>query len=216
MHKIIDLCTINNIKIAGVVDGDYWGNTEKLSGIPVIDTESSFTDPQKLQHYRDCYNFFCATNWSPENDSVTVRNKNKRERLIDLIDQYQLNCISLVDPMARVSFSAKIGKGVYIDAFVLVETFAEIQDHASVYAFTGVGHHTIIMRNCVVQRHCSIAGECVFEPNTYLGTAVKALKTGAVFGPNTFIHEAVYIRRGTVANEVVKMDGDNMSRVKII
>lgn len=216
MSKVIDLCGFYNIEITGIIDGDYWNNTDTLSGIPVIDTEVSFNDPVKLQYYKNNYNFFCATNWAPENDAVTLRNKNKRSALIDLLDQYQLNCISLVDPSARISSSAKIGKGVYIDAFVLVETSAEIQDHAHVYAFTGIGHHTTVMRNCVIQRHCSIAGDCVFEPDTYIGTAVKALKTGAVFGRNTFVHEAVYIRRGTVPNEIVKFNGNNMSRIEII
>lgn len=212
----MDLCSFYNIEIAGIIDNDYWGNTADLSGIPVIDTETSFDDPVKLQHYRDNYNFFCATNWAPESDAVTVRNKNKRMQLIDLLDQHQLDCISLIDPSARISSSATIEPGVYIDAFVLIETSAEIHKHAHVYAFTGIGHHTIVMRNCVIQRHCSIAGDCVFEPNTYVGTAVKALKTGAVFGSNTFIHEAVYIRRGTVSNETVKFNGNNMSRVEII
>jgi hypothetical protein len=216
MSKLSDVCLINGIEIAGIIDSDYWGNTHSLSGIPVIDTELCFEDPDKLEHYRKGYNFFCATNWSPENDPATVRNRQKRSRLIDLMDHHALNCISLVDPLARVSTSAQIGRGVYVDAFVLIESQCEIDDHASIFAYTGLGHHTRVMRNCVIQRHCSIAGDCVFEPNTFVGTAVRALKTGARFGSGTFIQEAVYIRRGTVPDEVVGQRGKNMNRVKII
>lgn len=216
MSKLVDVCLINNIEIAGIIDSDYWGNTHSLSDIPVIDSEQCFQDSGKLEHYRTNFNFFCATNWSPENDLATVRNRDKRFKLINLIDQHKLNCISLVDPLSRISTSAYVGRGVYIDAFVLIESHCVIHDHASIYAYTGVGHHTQVMSNCVIQRHCSIAGDCVFEPNTYLGTAVKALKTGATFGKGTFIHEAVYIRRGTVPNETVGQHGKNMNRVIIL
>jgi UDP-3-O-[3-hydroxymyristoyl] glucosamine N-acyltransferase len=216
MSKLSDVCRINNIEIAGIIDNDYWGNTCSLSDIPVINGEQCFEDPAQLEHYRKNFNFFCATNWSPENDPATVRNRNKRFRLINLIDQHELNCISLIDPLSRISTSAYVGQGVYIDAFVLIESHCKIHNHSSIYAYTGIGHHTQVMSNCVIQRHCSIAGDCVFEPNTYLGTAVKALKTGATFGEGTFIHEAVYIRRGTVPNEIVGQRGKNMNRVIIL
>lgn len=216
MSKLNDVCQLAGIEIAGIIDSDYYGNTDSLSGIPVIDGEHSFLDSVKLEYYRNNFNFFCATNWQPERDSIILRNKEKRSRLIDLIDSCMLNCISLVDPFSRISGSASIGRGVYIDAFVLVEAQCKIDDYVSIYAYTGIGHHTTVMRNSVIQRHCSISGNCVFEPNTYIGTAVKALKPGARFGTNTFIHEAVYIRRGTIPNETVSIDGNNMSRVKIL
>ena len=206
MTKLVDICDQAGIKIAGIIDNDYYGNTKFIQGIPVIDSE------ENINQYQDC-NFFCAVNWLPANDPVLVRNRDKRKRLIDLIDSKELNCISLVDSYSRVSSTATIGRGVYIDAFVLVESLAEIHDYVSIYAYTGIGHHTIVERNTVIQRHCSIAGGCVFEHDTFIGTAVKALKTNAVFGFNTFIHEGIYIRRGTIPDEIVSLNGGNRSRV---
>jgi hypothetical protein len=49
--------------------------------------------------------------------------------------------------------------------------------------------------------------------NVYFGPAVKAMKYGAKFSSGTFIHEGVYIRRGTLENEVVSMQSPNQSRV---
>lgn len=216
MTKLVDICNLSGIKIAGIIDSDYYGNTDQYQGIPVIDTQESFNNTDKLDYYRDNYNFFCAVNWGPEQTEVFKRNRDKRHLLLDLIDQHKLECISLVDPLSRIASDATIGRGVFIDAMCLIESEADIHDYVSIYAFCGIGHHTTIMRNCVFQRHCSISGNCTFEPDTYLGTAVKALKTGAVFGAGTFIHEAVYIRRGTVPNEIVGMNGKNMSRVKVI
>lgn len=216
MSRFADVCAINGIAVAGIIDSDYWGNTAELEGIPVIDTELSFQDPVKLLHYSENYNFFCATTWMPDNTSVHIRNREKRAHQIDLLDQSALPVISLIDPWSRIASNAVIGRGVFIDCFTIVESGCMIDDYATVYGQSGIGHHTRLMRNSVIQRYCSIAGDCVFEPNTFVGTAVKALKTGAVFGTGTFIHEAVYIRRGTVPNEVVKINGDNMSRVRIV
>ena len=215
ISKLADVCTLTGIKIAGIIDNDYWGNTEQISGIPVIDTETVFHDPDRLAHYQQNYNFFCATNWSPELDAGTTRNREKRARLIDMIDDLELPCISLVDPLSRVASTAKIGRDVYIDAFALIESHCEVHDHATVFAYVGLGHHSRLMRNSVIQRHCSIGGDMTFEPDVFIGIGVRALKTGATFGRGTFVHEAVYIRRGTIPGEIVKQGGDNMSRVVI-
>jgi len=215
MSRFVDVCQANDISVAGIIDSDYWGNTQTLYDIPVIDTELSFQDTHKLDYYRDNYNFFCVTTWMPEQNPVQQRNRDKRLRLIDLLDQCQLPVISLIDAWSRVASTAKIGRGVFIDCFTIIETGCQIDDYATVYGQSGIGHHTRLMRNTVIQRYCSIAGDCVFEPNTFVGTAVKALKTGAVFGSGTFINECVYIRRGTVPGEVVGINGKNMTRVRI-
>ena len=213
MYKLAEVCEQYDITVAGIIDKDYWGNTKTICGIPVIDSEDVFNDSDKLANYRKNYNFFCATNWIPTNDPISNRNRNKRMYLLDLIDQLELNCISLVDNMASLSKHAIIGKGVFLDAFTLVEPEVIVGDFSNIYSYSGLGHNTKFGRNCVVQRHCSIAGDCTFEDNVFLGTAVKALKTGAVFGEGTFIHEGIYIRRGTVASEVVSITGVNQKRI---
>lgn len=205
--KVLDICTSANITVAGIIDDDYFGNTEIFEGIPVIDKTSN------LYRYKSNYNFFCAINWSPISDTISVRNKQKRLDYLNLIESNKLECISLVDQFSRIASTATIGHGVFIDAFVLIEPKAVVGDFTSIYAFTGIGHHTVIERNCVFQRHCSIAGSCVFEENTFVSVAVKALKEGAIFGKGTFIHESMYIRRGTIPNEVVSIRGNNLSRV---
>lgn len=213
MLKITDVCDLVGIEVAGIIDSDYWGNTEFLDGIPVIDSEHSFNDVEKLEYYRENFNFFCASTWIPVNDQITTRNRRKRSMLIDLIDKYNLNCISIVDPLARVSSSAKIDKGVFIDAFALIEPHTEINDFANIFAFVGLGHHTRVMRNSVIQRHCSIAARCLIEPDTFISVACRVLKKGAVIKKGTFIHEAIYIRRNTVENEIVSIHSENPKRV---
>lgn len=213
MYKMSESAEDHGIVIAGIIDSDYYGNTEEICDLPVIDTELAFEDREKLQFYKDNYNFFCATNWTPEPDAVNVRNRAKRKKLLELIDYYQLPCISIVDRTARVSKHSSIGRGVFLDAHVLIEPKTTVGDFVHIYYNCSIGHHNIINRNCVLQRQCILMGNNVMEQDAYFGPAVKALKPGATFGKNSFVHEGIYIRRGTVDNEIVSMNSINQSRV---
>lgn len=213
MYKISESAEAHGIVIAGIIDSDYYGNTEEICDIPVIDTELAFTDTKKLQFYKNNYNFFCATNWTPEPDHINIRNRKKRQRLLEILDCYQLSCISIVDKTARVSRHSQIGRGVFLDAHVLIEPKTTVGDFVHIYYNCSIGHHNIINRNCVLQRQCILMGNNVMEQDVYFGPAVKALKPGATFGKNSFVHEGIYIRRGTVDNEIVSMNSINQSRV---
>jgi hypothetical protein len=213
MEKYADMCNVLGIQIHGCIDSDYFGNKSELYGVPVIDTEAAFEQADKLDYYQRNFNFFCATNWAPEKDAVTTRNREKRQRLIDLLDQKQLSVISLIDPTAHISRSANIGRGVFVDGLAQIEPGVVLGDYTMIYSFTCVGHHTRVDRNSVLQRFCSIGGDIHFEENCFLGVNVKALKTSATFGKDTFVHECLYIRRGTMPGEVVSINGSNMSRV---
>ena len=214
LHRLTETCEQLGITVRGIIDSNYWGNTDTICDVPVIDSEESFKDPDKLDYYRSNFNFFCATNWIPENNQISINNLQKRRHLLDLIQRHDLPCISIVDPGAQVSKHSTIGRGVYIDWNVQVNTLTTIGDFTSIYAGTIIGHHNTIGRNCVFQRHSMLVGSNTVGDNVYFGLCVKALKAGASFGSGTIIHEAIYIRRGTVENEVVSMESDNLRRVK--
>jgi acetyltransferase-like isoleucine patch superfamily enzyme len=213
MYYLQEVCDSLGIAIAGIIDKDYWGNTSHVCEIPVIDSEDSFADPVKLDYYQRNFNFFCATNWTPENLPSAIRNRHKRMHLLSLIKQHELSCISIVDPTARVSKYSTVGRSTWIDANVEIGPKSCIEDFSNIYSNTYVGPYVNIGDNCVIQRNCFITDGSQIEHDSYFGLCAKALKTGARFGAGTFIHEAVYIRRGTVPNETVGMDGSNMKRV---
>jgi hypothetical protein len=213
MYDLIEICEQLDIKISGIVDQDYWGNTEHICDIPVIDSEACFEDVEKLEFYKKNYHFFCAVNWTPENNEIAIRNRKKRIHVLSIIDKYQLPCISLVNPTAVVSKYASIGHGVLIDSLAILAAKSSVGDFSNIYLAAKIGHEASIDRNCVIQRECFITDGCQIEHDSYFGLCSKALKVGARFGAGTFVHEAVYIRRGTVKNEIVSMDGVNMKRV---
>jgi UDP-3-O-[3-hydroxymyristoyl] glucosamine N-acyltransferase len=213
LYKLTQVCTERGIKVAGIIDSDYYGNTEEICGVPVIASQECFNNAERLQYYRTHYNFFCATNWMPMTDAVTARNRQKRSELIALIEQYNLECVSLINPRAEVSPHAIIGRNVYVDCFVLVEACATLCDYSSVYAYTGVGHHSTIGRNSIVQRHVSLTGSTHIGADVYVSIASKLLKGDAVISDGTFIQEGITLHRGTVPNEVVSLTGINTRRV---
>jgi NDP-sugar pyrophosphorylase family protein len=213
MYYLQEVCDLLGIKIAGIIDQDYWGNTSHICDVPVIDTEDVFNDPSKLAVYQRDYHFFCATNWTPENIPSAIRNRQKRIHLLSLIKQHKLPCISIIDPTARVSRYSTIGHGTWIDANVEVGPKSCVDNFSNIYSNTYIGPYVHIHDNCVIQRSCFITDGSQIEHDSYFGLCSKALKTGAKFGAGTFVHEAIYIRRGTVANEVVSMLGANMKRV---
>lgn len=209
-----EVCDSFGIKIAGIIDQDYWGNTDSVCEVAVIDTEDSFAHTDRLKYYKNNFNFFCAVNWTPENNKASIRNRQKRTRLLSIIDQYQLPCISLVNPSARISQHSSIGHGVFLDARVHIDPKSHIDDFTNVYFNAYVGPYVHIGQNCVIQRDCFITDGCRVGHDSYFGLCSKALKVDAEFGPGTFVHEAIYIRRGTVPNEIVSLHGPNMRRIQ--
>ena len=207
MYKLTDLCDRLGIYVAGILDKDYYGNTDTVCDLPVIDTE------ENIQNYTD-YNFFCATNWLPMTDAISTRNRDKRKYLIQLFKDNNIKSISLVDPMASVSKSAVIGHNVFIDAFTLIESNVVVGDFTSIYAQCAIGHNTVFMENCVMQRCVGTAADQVYENDVFFGGGVRALKTGAKYSAGTFVHEQVYIARGTTPNEIVSFNGYNTKRVE--
>jgi len=214
MEKYTEICEEHGITVYGIIDKDYHRNTNKICDIPVIDTEESFDDLEKLIYYKENFNFFCATNWTPLTDKVSIRNRDKRNRLINLIKQHGLNCISIIDTFStKITRSITVGQGVYIDGYVNIEPKASIGDFTNIYSHAHIGHDSSIGKNCVIQRVACLASECTIEDDVFMGISVKAFKSGAVFGKGSFIHEGIYIRRGTIPNEIVSMNGENMKRV---
>ena len=162
-----DACEHLNIQVHGIIDKDYWGNTESYCGVPIIDTEESFNDASKLQYYRDNFNFFCATNWIPTTDVVSVRNRLKRDNFIKLIEDHNLNCISIVDPCAKILKSINIGRGCFIDGYINILPRVTVGDYTNIYTFSHVGHDTVIGKNCVIQRHCAVPSDSIVEDNVF-------------------------------------------------
>jgi len=210
---LTDTCEQHGIQVAGIIDSDYFGNTDQIEGVPVIDTELVFADPERLAYYKNTYNFFIATNWLADRDPIQVRNRLKRQRLIDLIEQHDLPCISLVDQSAKVHRTTRIGRGVFVDGFAYVSAFNEIEDFVSIFAYSALGHHNRIGKNSVIQRQSGIKDDNVIESEVYIGLHSQIFGDHLTIASGTVIHPCMAIRRSTAPNEVVSLAGKDLRKI---
>jgi acetyltransferase-like isoleucine patch superfamily enzyme len=216
MQIYLETCAENKIPVHGIIDQDYYGNTDKLWKVPVIDTQQCFQDPDRARYYRDNFVFFCATNWMPMADKPTTRNRQKRHELLQIIDQNNLKCANIIDQRSKVSPSAQLGQGVFVAEWVVVEPDVVIEDHVCVWSHSVVGHDSRVGRNSVIQRHCTIVSHVTMEENVYLGMSVRLYKSYATLKKNTFVHECVYLKRSTLPNEIIGLHSQNPRRVTVL
>lgn len=212
----LETCQENGMSVHGIIDQDYFGNTETICGIPVIDSETAFDDPAQAEYYRNNFDFFCATNWMPMSDPVTQRNRQKRDRLLALINQHQLNCVNIIDQRAKISPSAQIGHGCYIAEFAVIEPNVTIGNFVNIWSHCIVGHNSTVGHNTVIQRKCNIISDVCIEENVYLSMSVCLYKSYSTVKKNTFVHECVYLKRSTISNEIIGLAGTNPRRVTVL
>jgi NDP-sugar pyrophosphorylase family protein len=210
---IQDICDQHGIKIHGIIDSDYYGNTDDLHGIPVVDTELSFNDTSKLAEYKEKFNFFLATNWQPDQNPISEQDRNKRKMLMTLIDQFDLPCISLVDRTAIVQKTNVIGKSVLIDALVYISAENIIEDFVGIYANVKIGYKNVIKRNSILQRSVGFMHRTLVEENVYFSLNVNVFVSDITFGEGTVIHPCLCMGRGTSKNEVVSLAGKDLRRI---
>ena len=126
-------------QVLGIIDDNYYGNTDEICGLPVLASEQQFTDSEFLDRYRSSYEFYVATNWST--DPGHRSDTEKRRRLIDLVYHYDLHCANIIDPSAEISRHASLGQGIfigvqgYVEPNVVIKDFAQIKSSSREHEF---------------------------------------------------------------------------------
>ena len=197
----------------GIVDSDYYGNTKRYAGIPVIGTEDNIEEVIERAKFStdDSGNnmtwhthFFIGTNWDPSAQPMTRedrdRNNAKRQKLIDIAEKYNLPMGSIIDPTAIVPNSVKLGKGVYIGAGAVIEPQVKIGDYTQVWYQTIIGHKTKIGKDCVLQRRAGVWGAEVGN-HVYMG--IGSVYAGnyntSKIGNNAWLHPGIGIHGREIA-----------------
>lgn len=192
----VDVCKRANIPITGIIDSDYYGNTDSICGIPVIDTEDNLEKyyVPKLRLWSN--SFFIATNWDPSRrDDVTLRNNDKREKFKEIVNRYpDIRLQNIIDPLAVVPDSVELGGGNYIGAGAVIEPEVKIGRHTQVWYQTIVGHGVEIGEDCTLQRRSGIWGGNMGN-HVYLsiGAIYGGNYTDSYIGDNAWIHPGLAV-----------------------
>ena len=109
IHLYADIAKRIGYTIAGMVDDDFHGQGN-FHGIPIIARQDELRDTERFKDYQ----FICVTNRQPKwlTLNYTVRDSDKRQQLIELMESSGLNIATIISPSSEIgSYNTKIGKG---------------------------------------------------------------------------------------------------------
>lgn len=210
IERFVEMCEENGFSTHGIIDDDYYRNTDIIDGVPVIGDEKFLR--QNLQDLKEKFVFFLAVNWLPMSDDITVRNRKKRHYWIDVIKELELECINIISKRAKVYSSASIGKNVFIGDFVTIEPRVIIEDFVSIWEQGIVGHDNRIGKNSVLQRNVTVHSCVDIGENVFMGLSSRVCSR-AVISNGSWIHSGVLMFRGTTPDEIVRIDRGNTRRL---
>lgn len=118
-----------------------------------------------------------------------------RENLIDeTIERYEFDLITVVDPRASVSPSAKIGKGCYIGPFALIDSDCSLSENTIVLFSSVISRDVKIAKPSFISASCTIKGSVSINASCFVGANVSIVKD---------INSPCFINAMTVVAEVI-------------
>lgn len=197
--EIKETCDLIGIDVAGIIDSDYYGNTDNFDGIPYIGSEHT-ADWAALKTE---YDFFIAVAAVPH----VPRNIEKRKNLIKLVNDLDLPCANVIDPQCRISPRAQLGKGIFVAYGAYISPNTQIGDHCQIHCNGAVMHDSVLGQNTILQRAASIISNVRVGENVYIAPFARLLKTHSTVGDDSVIKLGVMVFRDIEPGEVVGITG---------
>ena len=196
-----DAAERQGLTVAGILDGDWYGNKDEFQGISILDTEAN------IAKYKDSNDFFIATNWSI--DPNHVRDKEKRKMLINLVRGQSIQCVNIIDPTSYIGTGTIIGQGVYVAYCAMIEPGTVLKDFCQVHDFVGLAHGTQVGENTIIQRQAGLHAD--IGDDVYIGMWAKAYKPGLLkIGNNAIINPSLYVARDVAPGEQVRLTKEDI------
>ena len=92
-------------------------------------------------------------------------NLKEREQTIDLLDEYDSDCVTYVHDSAVIHEGATIGKGSCVANFSTVMQGAVLGDHCFVETYCLISHNTTVGNNCMFHSGSMVAGKTTIGKN---------------------------------------------------
>jgi len=196
----------NDIPIHGIIDSDYWGNTDRFYDTPVIGSELDFD----FDAAREKFSFFVASSAVP----TVPRDRFKRQKFIDLAVKYKLPAQTLIDRQAQIFPSVVIEPGCFIGFQVGIAGRCRIGSHSQVLTGALLGHDTVIGQNSVIAHRAVLTGGTIVGDDVYVGAGVLAVNHGGIIiNDNSEIQPGIILMRDVDQNEIISIGGKNTRRI---
>ena len=124
-----------------------------------------------------------------------------REKCRQLAKELSLAPMNLIHPLAFVSRSATLGKGIYIAAQAVVSSNAVLADHCIINFQGLVGHDSQIGQDCIINPGAKISGQVKIGERTLIG-ANAFIFQGKKIGDEVLIDAMTYIDRDIEARSI--------------
>jgi acetyltransferase-like isoleucine patch superfamily enzyme len=201
------ICELMGIPIAGTLDSDYFGNTDTVCGIKIIGSELTFD----FDREKDNYDFFVGQSAFRKD----IRSWKKRMQLIELVEQKNLNCATLIHPNSEILDHTVVEPGCMIGFCVGIGHNSRIGKHTQLQSFSMIGHDVTIGQNCIILPHALILPCCKLGNHVAVGPGASILHTGSgtQIADYAEIQARVTVARNVDHGEIVSLAGDNTRRI---
>jgi len=205
IDSFVQVARLTNRQIAGIVDDNFFGNTNNICNIPVIGSELSWD----FEHTRDQFDYFVGASMVP----INTNDRNKRKNMIDIVERHHLNLATLIHPVSDIYPGAIIGAGSYVGYCASINNRVVIGEHCQIHAYVGISHDCEIGTNTCIAHQVMIAGSNRVGNNVHIGMGAAICKNNVVIGHHAVIHPRITVMRDVEDNEIVHLGGNNTKRI---
>lgn len=182
----------NGYEVLGILDKQYWGNTDVIDGVPVIGSEEDLINDNC--HWKS-YDFFPA-NWWDGTQDLTGQGQDGgqlRQQRISLLERSGVNVVNLIHPTATFFHkfdTVTIGRGN------LILGHAKFTSHISIGSYNvidwdcNIGTGTQIHNNVIVGAATTTAHVEILD-NTRIGVGcilIPRKSNHMTVGPNSVVY----------------------------
>jgi acetyltransferase-like isoleucine patch superfamily enzyme len=171
---IVDTCEQLGIPVLGFVDQYYAGRVDSVDGVPCLGSELDLiTNPTKFKDAK----FFLGNFWDGNSNIETTIKSGYELRLerMQLVDNLNLPCYTLIDPRSMISKNCEFGIGTYIGRQVNIRAGARVGRHCTITDASGFANDVTLGDNCVLSAGVYLMSNVVLGNNVYVGTRATVL-----------------------------------------
>jgi UDP-3-O-[3-hydroxymyristoyl] glucosamine N-acyltransferase len=205
LDVFVRVCELTNRPIYGLLDHHFFSNTTLLQDIPVVGSEDTFD----FESNKEKYDFFIGASMA----SGLEIDKIKRQKMIALVNRFNLKCATLIHPQSDVHSSSDISQGCFVGYCTVISGRVTIGEHSQIHSQAGVGHDSKIGSNTILQRRSAAVGFVSVGDNVTVGFGAQILHNHGSVGHNSTIQPGITVLRDVKDNEIVSLAGNNQRRI---
>lgn len=180
---MFELAKTLGYEVVGFYDEDNKKHNEIIMGIKVLGKFSSLGE----------------ADIKDKSFVVAIGNNEVRQKIMEKINYLCGRTPTLIHPKATISPSAKIGKGVYIQANACIWTKVKIGDFTIISPNVVICHHTSIGKACLISNISGIGASMEIGDGTFVGmgatiaTGVKTIVDDTTIGAGAVVIKDIYM-----------------------